>query len=75
MKQPRDQLRWVRLSREQRDHLHAYVDDDIGDEIVYQWDEAPDDDGLIRGLILVGTGTMIVLPVALVALVLWLWLA
>lgn len=75
MKQPRDQIRWVRLSREQRDHLYAFTDGSVEDEIVAQWDSAPDDDGLIRGLILVGSGTLVALPIAIVVLIVAWWLS
>ena len=72
MKQPRDQIRWVRVSREQRDHLWAFADNSVADEIVAQWDNAPDDDGTIRAMIIVGTITAFAIPLAVIALAVWL---
>lgn len=43
MAQENDTVRPVWLTREQRDHLNAWVDDGIAGEIVTAWDAAPAD--------------------------------
>lgn len=43
MAQENDTARPVWLTREQRDHLNAWVDDGIAGEIVTAWDAAPED--------------------------------
>ena len=69
--------RWVRLTRGQRDVLAMHGEDAselVLLSIVEQWDAAPNDDGVLRVVIAVGTAVAFLVPVGVVGLAVYLWL-